>query len=43
MKESNGFIQRLREMTHIECIVICAKDLDLANKGSKWKYLTNDL
>ena len=44
MKMNNGFIQRLKEMMHVECIVICDKDLDLTNKGSKWEFfLTNGL
>ena len=30
-------------MMPVECVVIYDKDLDIANKGSKWKYLTNDL
>ena len=27
-------------MTHIECVVTYDKDMDIANKGSKKKYLT---
>ena len=29
-------------MTHVKCVVTCDKDLDFANKGSKWKYLMNE-
>ena len=28
-------------MTHVECVVTYNKDLGIANKGGKWKYLTN--
>ena len=36
------YIQRLKGMTPVKCVITCDKDLNFANKGSKWKYLTND-